>query len=70
MGETLRDRLAKNTSWHPETVVAIVGETVDPVIGDFPIEAFDPLTDDQEAALQAWFKKLRAALNAEKKGAD
>lgn len=35
-------------------------EAIQKLIDEFPIEAFDPTTDDQDEALQKWFNKLKA----------
>jgi hypothetical protein len=31
------------------------------LIGEFPIEVFDPTIEEQDVALQEWFNKLKAA---------
>lgn len=36
---------------------------LDDVILEFPIELFDPTTEEQDKALQEWFDKLRKAMS-------
>jgi hypothetical protein len=41
-----------NEKWLSET-------EIQNIIDEFPIEVFDPTTDEQDEALQEWFNKLK-----------
>jgi hypothetical protein len=36
------------------------------IIDEFPIEVFDPTTDEQDEALQKWFNKLKLVVPKQK----
>lgn len=42
--------------------LAAVKEVLEPLLSEFPVEAFDPMTAEQEEVLQAWFKKIHGVL--------
>lgn len=48
-----------NEKWLSET-------EIQSIIDEFPIEVFDPTTEEQDEALQEWFNKLKGICRAQR----